>query len=105
MIPMQQTASKKQARLGLRLNEEHKERIERAAAAMGQTVNSFASSELLRRSEEILEREEFRYLSDTARDRFLALLDSDTAPNAALKEAAREYKKGQLVGGEYQFDL
>jgi len=105
MIPTQQTASKKQARLGLRLNEEHKQRIERAAAAMGQTVNSFASSELLKRSEEILEKEEFRFLSNTARDRFLALLDSDAAPNTALKAAAQEYKQGRLVGAEYQFDL
>ena len=89
MTPTQLTPSRKQARLGLRLNEEHKERIERAAAAMGQTVNSFAASKLLKRSEEILEREEVRYLSNTARDRFLALLDSDSAPNAALKAVAQ----------------
>ena len=94
-----------QARLGLRLNKAHKERIERAAAVTGQTVNSFASSELLRRSEEILQTEEMRLLSDAARDRFLALLDAEAEPNEALKAAAAEYKTGRQVGAEYQFDL
>ena len=94
-----------QARLGLRLNRAHKERIERAAAATGQTVNSFASSELLKRCDEILQNQELRLLSNEARDRFLALLDSDAEPNEALKAAAAEYKKGRHVGAEYQFEL
>ena len=97
--------TRKQARLGLRLSEDQKERIERAAAMTGQTLNSYASSELLKRSDEILEKAEMRYLSNTARDKFLALLDDDAEPNEALKAAAAEYKKGQQVGTEYQFEL
>ncbi len=100
------TASKstKQARLGLRLSEEHKARIERAAAMVGQTVNSYATAELLRRADEILEKEEVRRLSDRDRDIFLALLDSNPEPNEALKAAAAEYKKGRRVGAEYHFE-
>jgi uncharacterized protein (DUF1778 family) len=95
----------KQARLGLRLSEDQKARIERAAAMTGQTLNSFASSELLRRSDEILEKEEVRRLSDRDRDIFLALLDADGEPNEALKAAVEEYKKGRRVGAEYHFEL
>ena len=95
----------KQARLGLRLSEEHKERIERAAAMSGQTVNSYATAELLRRADEILEKEEIRRLSNRDRDIFLALLDGDQEPNEALKAAAEEYKKGRRVGAEYHFEL
>jgi len=39
------------------------------------------------------------------RDEFLALLDTDIDPNAALKVAAKEYKQGRLNGTEYQFGL
>jgi uncharacterized protein (DUF1778 family) len=100
------TAEKlKTARLGLRLSEEHKERIERAAAMTGQTVNSYAASELVKRSDEILEKEEVRRLSDRDRDIFLALLEADGEPNEALKAAAAEYKKGRRVGTEYHFEL
>ena len=97
--------ARKQARLGLRLSEEHKERIERAAAMTGQTINSYATSELLRRADEILEKEEVRHLSNAARDKFLALLDGDHEPNEALKAAAKEYRQGKHVGTEYHFEL
>ena len=95
----------KQARLGLRLTDEHKARIERAAAMTGQTVNSYATAELLRRADEVLEKEEVRNLSNAARDRFLELLDGDHAPNEALKAAAKEYRKGKHIGTEYHFEL
>ncbi len=91
---------KKQARLALRLSEDHKQRIERAAAMTGQTLNSFASSELVKRSDEILEKEEMRLLSNAARDRFLALLDGDHEPNEALKAAAVDYRKKRDGGSD-----
>ncbi len=97
--------AEKQARLGLRLTNEHKARIERAAAMTGQTVNSYATAELLRRADEILEKEEVQRLSNTARDRFLALLDGDHEPNEALKAAAKEYQQGKHIGTEYHFEL
>ncbi len=104
MSTLEKPQSDQQARLGLRLKKEHKERIEQAAAMTGQTVNSFASGELLKRSDEILAKEEVRLLSNAARDRFIALLDSETEPNEALKVAAKEYKKGRHIGAEYYFE-
>ena len=95
----------KQARLAVRLSDEHKARIERAAATTGQTLNSFASSGLLRISDEILEKEEVRRLTDRDRDIFLALLEADGEPNEALKAAAKEYNRGRHIGTEYHFEL
>ncbi len=46
-----------------------------------------------------------RFLSNQARDEFLALLESDHEPNDALKAAAAEYNKGWYVGDEYHFQL
>lgn len=105
MATLEKPKVAKQARLGLRLSDEHKARIERAAAMTGQTVNSYATAELLRRADEILEKEEVRRLSDRDRDIFLALLDADQEPNEALKAAAEEYKTGRRVGAEYHFEL
>ena len=92
MTTTEKPTVKKQVRFAVRLSEDHKRRIERAAAMTGQTLNSFAAVELLRRSDEILEKEEMRRLSDAARDRFLALLDGDHEPNEALKQAAADYR-------------
>ena len=103
MAAAEKPKAAKQARLGLRVSEEHKTRIERAAAMTGQTVNSFAASELLKRSDEILEREEVRRLSDRDRDIFLALLEADGEPNEALKAAVKEYNTGRHVGAKYYF--
>lgn len=93
----------KQARLGLRLSEEHKARIECAAAMTGQTTNAFVASEMLRRSNEILEKEETRRLSNRDRDIFLALLEADPEPTKAAKEAAVRFNQGRHHGAKYHF--
>ena len=93
----------KQARLGLRLTDDQKARIEQAAAMTGQTLNSFASAELLRRSDEILEKEEVRHLSNRDRDIFLALLEADPEPTEAVKEAVARFNQGRHNGAKYHF--
>lgn len=80
------------ARLDFRLSPDHKSLIERAAQAMGQTVSSFATSVLLRASEEIIERETHRVLSERDAELFMELLSADAEPNEALKAAAEKYK-------------
>ena len=80
------------ARLDFRLSPEHKSLIERAAAAQGQTVSSFAISTLIRAAEEVIESETRRTLSARDSELFLTMLDSSGAPNAALKEAGERYK-------------
>ena len=104
MTTTERLSAKKQARLAVRLSEDHKERVERAAAMTGQTINSFVSSVVVKHADEVLEKEEVRLLSNAARDRFLALLDGDHEPNEALKAAAEEYKKWRRAGSEPHLD-
>lgn len=80
------------ARLDFRISPEHKKLIERAAAAQGQTVSSFAISTLIRAAEAAIEGEAVRALSARDSETFLAMLDAPPAPNAALREAARRYQ-------------
>lgn len=104
MTTTERSKQKKQARLAVRLTEDHKQRVTRAAAMTGQTLNSFVSSVIVRQADEILEKEEVRLLSNTARDRFLALLDGDHQPNEALKAAAEEYKNWRHAGSGHTLD-
>jgi uncharacterized protein (DUF1778 family) len=79
-------------RLDFRLSPEHKSLIERAAAAEGQTVSSFAVASLVKAAEEAIQRASVRTLSAHDSQAFLKMLESDAAPNAALKAAAKRYK-------------
>jgi len=81
------------ARIDFRVNRELKEVIERAAIVSGQSLTDFAVTALLQSATKVLERQERTRLSDRDRDAFLALLDSKAEPNAALKRAAKRYKK------------
>lgn len=91
-MPITEIQTNLSARLNFRLPSEAKKKIERAAIASGLSVTDFAVHALLNTADEVLEREHTRRLSDRDRDIFLALLDSDDAPNEALKSAfqARE---------------
>ena len=97
------STSKKQARLAVRLSEDHKQRVEQAATATGQTINSFVSSEIVRRADEILEKEAVRCLSNRDRDIFLALLDADPEPTQAAREAAARFNQGRQDADQYHF--
>lgn len=80
------------ARLDFRISPEHKSLIEKAAAAQGQTVSSFAISTLIKASEEAIQGATTRTLSARDSKAFLAMLNSPPAPNAALLAAAKRYK-------------
>jgi uncharacterized protein (DUF1778 family) len=82
-------------RLDFRLSPEHKSLIERAAAAEGQTVTDFALSTLLKAAHETIQRATLTTLSDRDSEVFLRMLDSDAPPNAALKAAAKRYRKAR----------
>lgn len=81
------------AQINFRLPSEMKNVVERAAIASGQSLQDFALQTLVERANEVLEHQHVRTLSDRDRDIFLALLDSDTGPNAALRQAAEDYKR------------
>ncbi len=79
-------------RLDFRLTPEHKALIERAASVQGQTVSSFASAALLKAADEVIQNQTTRTLSARDSKTFLAMLSS-AEPNAALKAAAKRYKR------------
>lgn len=81
------------ARLDFRVSPEHKSLIERAAGVQGQTVSNFAISALLKAAEETIQQATHRTLSARDSRLFLAMLDSDAPPNAALRRAAKRYKE------------
>lgn len=80
-------------RLDFRLTPEHKARIERAASVQGQTVSSFASAALLKAADEVIANQTERTLSARDSKLFLTMLSASTEPNAALKAAAKRYKR------------
>lgn len=88
------SAAKADARINVRLPNELKQTIEEAAAALGQSVSEFAVSTVVREARQILREAQVTRLSNTDRDRILAALDAaDARPNAALKAAARRYRR------------
>ncbi len=86
--------SKSPARIDFRLGKEQKELIERAAFVMGQTVSDFATTTLLLRARQAVEESTATKLSRRDSARFLEMLDDDGQPNAALRNAAKRYRRG-----------
>jgi uncharacterized protein (DUF1778 family) len=90
---MTRSTETQSGRLDFRLSPEHKALIERAAHCQGQSVSSFALSTLLRAAHESIQRSTLTTLSPRDSATFLAMLDSDASPNAALKAAVKRYRK------------
>jgi len=79
------------ARLDFRVKQDQKALIERAANVEGRTVTDFAVAALIKAAHETIERSALTTLSMQDAETFLGVLDSDSAPNAALKAAAQRY--------------
>lgn len=89
---MGETTSRNNSRLSFRLNERNKRLIERAARSAGQTVTQYAIAVLVAEARETLHKSHTTELSQRDSELFLAMLDSDTEPNEALKRAADTYR-------------
>ena len=88
------TSTRSDARINVRISSELKETIEDAAAALGQSVNEFTISTVVREARLVLQESQVTRLSNRDRDVFLQMLDDvDRKPNAALKAAANRYRK------------
>ena len=81
------------ARLDIRLNPTAKEKIEQAAVLSHQSLTDFVVTNLLRVSEEALQRQQLIHLSNRDRDLFLTALEADVRPNRALRKAAERFKR------------
>jgi uncharacterized protein (DUF1778 family) len=84
------------ARIDFRLSREQKEEIERAASAQNRSLTDFATAILTEAARRVLadqDRNAHVQLSNRDRDRFLAVLDANAAPNPALQAAARRHRQ------------
>lgn len=81
------------ARLDFRLSSDDKQMIEQAATATGRSISDFAVANLIEAARRTLDEITVTRMSMRDRDAFLALIDSDAEPNAALRTAAERYGK------------
>ncbi len=79
-------------RLEFRIRPESKDLIEQAAQLLGISVSEFANSRLVQLARQIIAEHNITRLTNRDRDIFLAMLDADTEPNAALQKAFRGVK-------------
>ena len=80
-------------RFDFRLESARKRDIEHAASLLGMSLTQFAKTALIDRAREVVQQHAPTVLSDEDRDIFLAALDSEVKPNAAVRRAVRRYKK------------
>lgn len=85
---------RKNARLDLRLPDDTKELLQKAASLAGLDLSAFTLSAAIEKADEILARHNSRLLSDRDRDRFLEILDNEE-PNQKLVDAVKRYKTNQ----------
>lgn len=80
-------------RVEFRLQPEEKELIDQAVHLLGLTFTEFARPRLVQDARRIVAEHAMTRLTDRDRDAFLAMLDADTEPNAALRQAFHEVKR------------
>lgn len=81
-----------ESRIDLRLNQEQKKTLEKAAALMGMSVSSYVLSQSLAAANKDLATHETLVLSDRDRDIFLSLLENPPEPSERLKSAMQKYQ-------------
>jgi uncharacterized protein (DUF1778 family) len=95
-IPVMASTAHSDARIEFRLSAAQKAEIERAALAQNRSLTDFATTVLTETARKVLAdhaRHEHVQLSDRDRDRFLAMLDANASPNAALRAAAKKHRR------------
>ena len=93
---MAETANMKHERPHLRIDARSKRKLERAAAYEETTVSRFVLGNAVSAAERVIEANERVVLPATDWDAFHDALLDPPAPNAALRRAARRYRK--LIG-------
>lgn len=89
---MSALVSKKTSRLDMRLSEENKALLQKAAIFLEQDLSSFVMSVALREASKIVEEFEQREHSRRDQETIFALLTTPQAPSEALSQAAKRYK-------------
>ena len=94
---MAETGETRRERVHLRLDARSKRKLERAASYEGTMVNRFVLHSAVAEAERVIEARERTVLPATDWDAFHDALLNPPAPNAALRRAARRYRK--RIGG------
>lgn len=82
---------RKNARLDLRLPDDTKDLLQKAASLSGLDLSAFTLSAAIQKADEVIARHNSRLLSDRDRDRFLEILENEE-PNQNLLDAVQQYK-------------
>lgn len=80
------------ARIDLRLSQEHKRMIEQAASVTGQSLSDFTEAHLVEAAQRAIEAATVTQLSIRDSDTFLGLIECDAKPNKALNDAVNRHK-------------
>jgi uncharacterized protein (DUF1778 family) len=86
-------SSSKEKRIDLRVSQEQKELLERAADLRGMSLSTYVLSHCLPAAQAELEVHQKLVLSDRDRDLFLELLANPPKPEKALVEAMRKFQE------------
>ena len=76
----------KSSRIEIRVNEETKSLIEKAASLTGETISSYILSKSLSSARKDVERMESITINNKDREMFFSLLSDPPEPNVALKD-------------------
>ena len=87
------TTKAKKSRLDLRIDQDQKELLERAASLRGLSLSSYLLSNSIEAATKDIESYEKLVLSDNDRDLFLSLMENPPEPNQALKSAMRRFQE------------
>ncbi|HEX8999431.1 MAG TPA: DUF1778 domain-containing protein [Blastocatellia bacterium] len=76
----------------MKIDQQAKDLLERAAAMSGLSLADYAASNLVQAAMQTIERHERLILSEQDRDRFLVAIDRPAKPIPALEKAAQNYQ-------------
>jgi len=94
----------KDARLELRITRRHKTLLEKAAALAGSSTSQFITIHALAAASAILEKERLIRLSQRDFERFVRALEEEPEkPTPAMREAAKAFNRGRVVGDRYEW--
>lgn len=92
-MPTTKATKAKKSRVDLRIDQDQKELLERAASLRGLSLSSYLLSNSIEAATRDIESHEKLVLSDNDRDLFLSLMENPPEPNQALKSAMRRFQE------------
>lgn len=89
---MLETSSAKDSRIDLRVTQEQKEMLEKAASLRGITLSAYALFHLIPLAKKDIDTQERLILSDQDRDLFMSVMENPPKLQGKLKTAIQKYQ-------------